>query len=190
MAHRGGRDRSERSMLERLCKAALGEYPEHIYIDIETYFDPEEFGWEDIMPKTGSTTAEHMLAGTGKRYLTLASPEYWIMEAGWVAALGCAWATVCTLAWHGFFFQRLLESVVPGNESLLVICQAVGFMAGGLVAANQWTRPLQHALPRVVFAAAVGFAVTVLVVTGLLAYHIAMLSPLGYPMAWDGFLRW
>ena len=136
MAHRGGRDRSERSMLERLCKAALGEYPEHIYIDIETYFDPEEFGWEDIMPKKGSTTAEHMLAGTGKRYLTLASPEYWIMEAGWVAALGCAWATVCTLAWHGFFFQRLLESVVPGNESLLVICQAVGFMAGGLVAAN------------------------------------------------------
>lgn len=107
-----------------------------------------------------------------------------------LANLGCAWAVVSLLGRDGFWFQRLLFSVTPDDDRLLLACQVIAACVAALVVERYRGWPLFHSLPRAVGAAACVFAVTVCVAAGVLAYGIAMYAPMGYPAAWDGFLWW
>ena len=119
---------------------------------------------------------------------TCESSEFWTRAACLVANLGCAWAVTSLLAWDGFFFQRLLFSLTVEEGRLLAIAQGVGYFVGGMVAVDRVYDPMYRSLPRVVLAAAAGFAVAALVLAGYLAYQLAMTTNLAYPDAWEGFL--
>lgn len=119
---------------------------------------------------------------------TCESSEFWTRAACLVANLGCAWAVTSLLAWDGFFFQRLLFSLTVEDGHLLAIAQGVGYFVGGMVAVDRVYDPMYRSLPRVVLAAAAGFAVAALVLAGYLAYQLAMTTNLAYPDAWEGFL--
>lgn len=107
-----------------------------------------------------------------------------------LANLGCAWAVVSLLGRDGFWFQRLLFSVTPSDDRLLLACQVIATCAAALVAERYRGWPLFHSLPRAVGVAACVFAVAACIAAGVLAYGIAMYAPMGYPAAWDGFLWW
>lgn len=100
----------------------------------------------------------------------------------------CAWVVTIPLSWDGFFFQRLLFSLTIDDGHMIAIARAVGFLAGGCVAAASVDCPVRRSLPHVVFAAAVGFALAALVMAGGIAYGLAMTTNLALPEAWDGFL--
>lgn len=114
--------------------------------------------------------------------------EFWTRAACLIANLGCAWAVTSLLAWDGFFFQRLFFSLTVEDGHLLAITQGVGYFVGGMVAVDHVHSPMYRSLPRVVLAAAVGFAVAALVLAGYIAYELAMTTNLAYPNAWEGFL--
>ena len=63
-----------------------------------------------------------------------------------------------------------------------------GILRGGMAAVDHVYSPVYRSLPRVVLAAAAGFAVAALVLAGYIAYELAMTTNLAYPDAWEGFL--
>ena len=75
-----------------------------------------------------------------------------------LANLGCAWAVVSLLGRDGFWFQRLLFSVTPSDDRLLLSCQIIATCAAALVAERYRGWPLFHSLPRSVGVAACGRA--------------------------------
>lgn len=100
MVKKGGQRGGRRTIWERLCHVWLDEYPEKIYVTVSKHFDPEAFGWSHIMPRTGSITAERIRATEGtddRRYLTLASPEFWLMMTVLVANGIAAWGESASL---------------------------------------------------------------------------------------------
>lgn len=191
MVKKGGQRGGRRTILERLCHAWLDEYPEKIYVTVSKHFDPEAFGWSHIMPRTGSITAERTRAieGTdGRRYLTLASPEFWLMMAVLVANGIAAWGVVSFLAMPATFFYRLMRSLpIARPEAWLLVCQSAAWLVAALAAAHWWDRPPTYSLPRVVLIAAVALTVVVLGFMGAVSYCYAW-NALGVPEAWEGFL--
>lgn len=191
MVKKGGQRGGQRTIFERLCHAWLDEYPEKIYVTVSKHFDPEAFGWSHIMPGTGSITAERTRAteGTdGRRYLTLASPEFWLMMAVLVANGIAAWGVVSFLAMPATFFYRLMRSLpIARPEAWLLVCQAAAWLVAALAATHWWDRPPTYSLPRVVLIAAVALTVVVLGFMGAVSYCYAW-NALGVPEAWEGFL--
>lgn len=191
MVKKGGQRGGQRTILERLCHAWLDEYPEKIYVTVSKHFDPEAFGWSHIMPRTGSITAERTRATEGtddRRYLTLASPEFWLMMAVLVANGIAAWGVVSFLAMPATFFYRLMRSLpIARPEAWLLVCQAAAWLVAALAATHWWDRPPTYSLPRVVLIAAVALTVVVLGFMGTVSYCYAW-DALGVPDAWEGFL--
>lgn len=191
MVKKGGQRGGRRTILERLCHAWLDEYPEKIYITVSKRFDPEAFGWSHIMPRTGSITAERTRATEGtddRRYLTLASPEFWLMMAVLVANGIAAWGVVSFLAMPATFFYRLMRSLpIARPEAWLLVCQSAAWLVAALAATHWWDRPPTYSLPRVVLIAAMALAVVVLGFMGAVSYCYAW-NALGVPEAWEGFL--
>lgn len=191
MVRKGGQRGGRRTILERLCHAWLDEYPEKIYVTVSKHFDPEAFGWSHIMPRTGSITAERTRATEGtddRRYLTLASPEFWLMMAALVANGIAAWGVVSFLAMPATFFYRLIRSLpIARPEAWLLVCQAAAWLVAALAATHWWDRPPTYSLPRVVLIAAVALTVVVLGFMGAVSYCYAW-NALGVPEAWEGFL--
>lgn len=191
MVKKGGQRGGRRTILERLCHAWLDEYPEKIYVTVSKHFDPEAFGWSHIMPRTGSITAERTRAIEGtddRRYLTLASPEFWLMMAVLVANGIAAWGVVSFLAMPATFFYRLMRSLpIARPEAWLLVCQSAAWLVAALAAAHWWDRPPTYSLPRVVLIAAVALTVVVLGFMGAVSYCYAW-NALGVPEAWEGFL--
>lgn len=191
MVKKGGQRCGRRTILERLCHAWLDEYPEKIYVTVSKHFDPEAFGWSHIMPRTGSITAERTRAIEGtddRRYLTLASPEFWLMMAVLVANGIAAWGVVSFLAMPATFFYRLMRSLpIARPEAWLLVCQSAAWLVAALAAAHWWDRPPTYSLPRVVLIAAVALTVVVLGFMGAVSYCYAW-NALGVPEAWEGFL--
>lgn len=215
MVKKGGQRGGRRTILERLCHAWLDEYPEKIYVTVSKHFDPEAFGWSHIMPRTGSITAERTRAverariaentratesdqaaertrateGTDdRRYLTLASPEFWLMMAVLVANGIAAWGVVSFLAMPTTFFYRLMRSLpIARPEAWLLVCQSAAWLVAALAATHWWDRPPTYSLPRVVLIAAVALTVVVLGFMGAVSYCYAW-NALGVPEAWEGFL--
>lgn len=191
MVKKGGQRGGQRTILERLCHAWLDEYPEKIYVTVSKHFDPEAFGWSHIMPRTGSITAERTRATEGaddRRYLTLASPEFWLMMAVLVANGIAAWGVVSFLAMPATFFYRLMRSLpIARPEAWLLVCQAAAWLVAALAATHWWDRPPTYSLPRVVLIAAVALTVVVLGFMGAVSYCYAW-NALGVPEAWEGFL--
>lgn len=191
MVKKGGQRGGRRTILERLCHAWLDEYPEKIYVTVSKHFDPEAFGWSHIMPRTGSITAERTRAIEGtddRRYLTLASPEFWLMMAVLVANGIAAWGVVSFLAMPATFFYRLMRSLpIARPEAWLLVCQSAAWLVAALAATHWWDRPPAYSLPRVVLIAAVALTVVVLGFMGAVSYCYAW-NALGVPEAWEGFL--
>lgn len=191
MVKKGGQRGGRRTILERLCHAWLDEYPEKIYVTVSKHFDPEAFGWSHIMPRTGSITAERTRAIEGtddRRYLTLASPEFWLMMAVLVANGIAAWGVVSFLAMPATFFYRLMRSLpIARPEAWLLVCQSAAWLVAALAATHWWDRPPTYSLPRVVLIAAVALTVVVLGFMGAVSYCYAW-NALGVPEAWEGFL--
>lgn len=191
MVKKGGQRGGRRTILERLCHAWLDEYPEKIYVTVSKHFDPEAFGWGHIMPRTGSITAERTRATEGaddRRYLTLASPEFWLMMAVLVANGIAAWGVVSFLAMPTTFFYRLMRSLpIARPEVWLLVCQSAAWLVAALAATHWWDRPPTYSLPRVVLIAAVALTVVVLGFMGAVSYCYAW-NALGVPEAWEGFL--
>lgn len=191
MVKKGGQRGGQRTILERLCHAWLDEYPEKIYVTVSKHFDPEAFGWSHIMPRTGSITAERIRATEGtddRRYLTLASPEFWLMMTVLVANGIAAWGVVSFLAMPATFFYRLMRSLpIARPEAWLLVCQAAAWLVAALAATHWWDRPPTYSLPRVVLIAAVALTVVVLGFMGAVSYCYAW-NALGVPEAWEGFL--
>lgn len=191
MVKKGGQRGGQRTILERLCHAWLDEYPEKIYVTVSKHFDPEAFGWSHIMPRTGSITAERIRATEGtddRRYLTLASPEFWLMMTVLVANGIAAWGVVSFLAMPATFFYRLMRSLpIARPEAWLLVCQAAAWLVAALAATHWWDRPPTYSLPRVVLIAAVALTVVVLGFMGAVSYCYAW-DALGVPDAWEGFL--
>lgn len=191
MVKKGGQRGGRRTILERLCHAWLDEYPEKIYVTVSKHFDPEAFGWSHIMPRTGSITAERTRATEGaddRRYLTLASPEFWLMMAVLVANGIAAWGVVSFLAMPTTFFYRLMRSLpIARPEVWLLVCQSAAWLVAALAATHWWDRPPTYSLPRVVLIAAVALTVVVLGFMGAVSYCYAW-NALGVPEAWEGFL--
>lgn len=191
MVKKGGQRGGRRTILERLCHAWLDEYPEKIYVTVSEHFDPEAFGWSHIMPRTGSITAERTRATEGaddRRYLTLASPEFWLMMAVLVANGIAAWGVVSFLAMPTTFFYRLMRSLpIARPEAWLLVCQSAAWLVAALAATHWWDRPPTYSLPRVVLIAAVALTVVVLGFMGAVSYCYAW-NALGVPEAWEGFL--
>ena len=191
MVKKGGQRGGRRTILERLCHAWLDEYPEKIYVTVSKHFDPEAFGWSHIMPRTGSITAERTRAIEGtddRRYLTLASPEFWLMMAVLVANGIAAWGVVSFLAMPATFFYRLMRSLpIARPEAWLLVCQSAAWLVAALAAAHWWDRPPTYSLPRVVLIADVALTVVVLGFMGAVSYCYAW-NALGVPEAWEGFL--
>lgn len=191
MVRKGGQRGGRRTIWERLCHAWLDEYPEKIYVTVSKHFDPEAFGWSHIMPRTGSITAERTRATEGaddRRYLTLASPEFWLMMAVLVANGIAAWGVASFLAMPATFFYRLMRSLpIARPEAWLLVCQAAAWLVAALAATHWWDRPPTYSLPRVVLIAAVALTVVVLGFMGAVSYCYAW-DALGVPEAWEGFL--
>lgn len=191
MVKKGGQRSGRRTILERLCHAWLDEYPEKIYVTVSKHFDPEAFGWSHLMPRTGSITAERTRATEGaddRRYLTLASPEFWLMMAVLVANGIAAWGVVSFLAMPTTFFYRLMRSLpIARPEAWLLVCQSAAWLVAALAATHWWDRPPTYSLPRVVLIAAVALTVVVLGFMGAVSYCYAW-NALGVPEAWEGFL--
>lgn len=191
MVKKGGQRGGRRTILERLCHAWLDEYPEKIYVTVSKHFDPEAFGWSHLMPRTGSITAEHTRATEGtddRRYLTLASPEFWLMMSVLVANGIAAWGVVSFLAMPATFFYRLMRSLpIARPEAWLLVCQSAAWLVAALAATHWWDRPPTYSLPRVVLIAAVALTVVVLGFMGAVSYCYAW-NALGVPEAWEGFL--
>lgn len=191
MVKKGGQRGGRRTILERLCHAWLDEYPEKIYVTVSKHFDPEAFGWSHIMPRTGSITAERTRATEGtddRRYLTLASPEFWLMMSVLVANGIAAWGVVSFLAMPATFFYRLMRSLpIARPEAWLLVCQSAAWLVAALAATHWWDRPPTYSLPRVVLIAAVALTVVVLGFMGAVSYRYAW-NALGVPEAWEGFL--
>lgn len=191
MVKKGGQRGGRRTILERLCHAWLDEYPEKIYVTVSKHFDPEAFGWSHIMPRTGSITAERTRAIEGtddRRYLTLSSPEFWLMMAALVANGIAAWGVVSFLAMPATFFYRLMRSLpIARPEAWLLVCQSAAWLVAALAATHWWDRPPTYSLPRVVLIAAVALTVVVLGFMGAVSYCYAW-NALGVPEAWEGFL--
>lgn len=191
MVKKGGQRGGRRTILERLCHAWLDEYPEKIYVTVSKHFDPEAFGWSHIMPRTGSITAERTRATEGaddRRYLTLASPEFWLMMAVLVANGIAAWGVVSFLAMPTTFFYRLMRSLpIARPEAWLLVCQSAAWLVAALAATHWWDRPPTYSLPRVVLIAAAALTVVVLGFMGIVSYCYAW-DALGVPEAWEGFL--
>lgn len=191
MVKKGGQRGGRRTILERLCHAWLDEYPEKIYVTVSKHFDPEAFGWSHIMPRTGSITAErtHATEGTDdRRYLTLASPEFWLMMAVLVANGIAAWGVVSFLAMPATFFYRLMRSLpIARPEAWLLVCQAAAWLVAALAATRWWDRQPTYSLPRVVLIAAAALTVVVLGFMGAVSYCYAW-NAQGVPEAWEGFL--
>lgn len=191
MVKKGGQRGGRRTILERLCHAWLDEYPEKIYVTVSKHFDPEAFGWSHIMPRTGSIAAERTRATEGtddRRYLTLASPEFWLMMSVLVANSIAAWGVVSFLAMPATFFYRLMRSLpIARPEAWLLVCQSAAWLVAALAATHWWDRPPTYSLPRVVLIAAVALTVVVLGFMGAVSYCYAW-NALGVPEAWEGFL--
>lgn len=191
MVKKGGQRGGRRTIWERLCHAWLDEYPEKIYVTVSKHFDPEAFGWSHIMPPTGSITAErtHTTEGTDNRhYLTLASPEFWLMMAVLVANGIAAWGVISFLAMPATFFYRLMRSLpIARPEAWLLVCQSAAWLVAALAATHWWDRPPTYSLPRVVLIAAAALTVVVLGFMGIVSYCYAW-NALGVPEAWEGFL--
>lgn len=191
MMKKSGQNEGWRTPWECLCYAWLGDYPDKIYVTVSKHFDPKAFGWSHIMPRTGSHTAERMRAAEGtdaRRYLTLASPEFWLMMAVLVANGIAAWGVVSFLAMPTTFFYRLMRSLpIARPEVWLLVCQAAAWLVAALAATHWWDRPPTYSLPRVVLIAAVALTVVVLGFMGAVSYCYAW-NALGVPEAWEGFL--
>lgn len=191
MVRKGGQRGGRRTIWERLCHAWLDEYPEKIYVTVSKHFDPKAFGWSHIMPRTGLHTAERTRATEGtddRRYLTLASPEFWLMMAVLVANGIAAWGVVSFLAMPTTFFYRLMRSLpIARPEAWLLVCQAAAWLVAALAATHWWDRPPTYSLPRVVLIAAAALTVVVLGFMGAVSYCYAW-NALGVPEAWEGFL--
>ena len=170
------------TLYELLVLLATGDMPEDVYVD--TGDDPDSAGRGNDEGDPGDPDGDFEPACS----LTLASPEFWTRVACLVANLGCAWAVTSLLAWDGFFFQRLLFSLTFEDGHFLTIAQGVGYFVGGMVAVDYMYSPMYRSLPRVVLAAAIGFAVAALVLAGYIAYELAMTTNMAYPDAWEGFL--
>lgn len=170
------------TLYELLVLLATSDMPEDVYVDTGDDSDPAGCGNDGGDPgdPDGDSEPPHSLS--------LASSEFWTHAACLVANLGCAWAVTSLLAWDGFFFQRLLFSLTFEDGHFLTIAQGVGYFVGGMVAVDYVYSPMYRSLPRVVLAAAIGFAVASLVLAGYLAYGLAMTTNMAYPDAWEGFL--
>ena len=129
---------------------------------------------EDAASGTAAT-AEDAPVGEGApaplRRLTLASREFWLMEASFVANAVCSFSVASFLAWHMDFFQglmlplgsRLLE---VGMNATVWLVTAVGVFA----AWRMWERPSYYALPRVLGISLACFLPAELLVVDAIAY--------------------
>ena len=173
------------TLYELLVLLATGDMPEDVYVDTGDDSGRADCGNDRDNPGDPGDPDEDSEPSPP---LTLACSEFWTRVACLVANLGCAWAVTSLLAWDGFFFQRLLFSLTFEDGRFLTIAQGVGYFVGGMVAVDYVYSPMYRSLPRVVLAAAAGFAVAVLVLAGYIAYGLAMTTNMAYPDAWEGFL--
>lgn len=175
---------------EALCFWVLGELPQNILVKMNPRFDPTEFGWEvpeelesDGTPAADEESAESEApAATGSDGtpafpdgpLTLADRAFWVIAFCWLASMGCAYGAVCWLSHPGGLLYALLDSVAYGTEGLLAICRLLSMWVAFFASYFWWYRAPYRSVPCTVIAAALGFVIIVIALTGLLGYMQAV----------------